>query len=381
MIGGMTAMLSVFIGVNYYIAWRLCQCVKPCFPRINITICSAGVCIVLILVMLSGFLRFLLPISEKVKHALGWLGAYWMGIFIYLFLFFCAVDLLLWLGGLIKVVPVPVPSAFRQAATLTALVFTACIVCYGTYHARQIRHVTYDISFGKDTLAEEMKLVLISDLHLGAVGSEVRLTEIVNEINRLQPDLVCISGDIFDNDYRAIEDPDAAAGLLQGITSKYGVYACLGNHDAGETAGEMEKFLERSQVRALYDESVVIDGRLVVTGRLDPSPIGGFDKRKRRSLEGVMADVDTELPVVVLDHNPAGVDAYAGIADLILCGHTHKGQIFPGSLFTGMLFPVDYGYYRKNSDSPQVIVTSGVGTWGMPMRVGTDSEIVSIRLH
>jgi len=65
----------------------------------------------------------------------------------------------------------------------------------------------------------------------------------------------------------------------------------------------------------------------------------------------------------------------------MLAGHTHRGQIFPGNLITNAVFEVDYGYYQKDADSPNVIVTSGVGTWGMPMRVGSNNEIVSIILH
>jgi methionine-S-sulfoxide reductase len=93
-----------------------------------------------------------------------------------------------------------------------------------------------------------------------------------------------------------------------------------------------------------------------------------------------MDSVPEGLPVIVLDHNPAAVNEYDR-GDLILCGHTHKGQIFPGSLFTRRLFPVDYGYYRRDDSAPHVIVSSGAGTWGMPMRVGTDCEIVLIRLY
>ena len=95
------------------------------------------------------------------------------------------------------------------------------------------------------------------------------------------------------------------------------------------------------------------------------------------NLEGV----DPALPVVVMDHNPAHIGEYGPDVDLILCGHTHKGQILPGSLITSRMYTVDYGYYRAGESSPQVIVSSGVGAWGMPMRVGTDCEIVKITLH
>jgi predicted MPP superfamily phosphohydrolase len=81
-----------------------------------------------------------------------------------------------------------------------------------------------------------------------------------------------------------------------------------------------------------------------------------------------------------MDHNPASIGEYGLGADLILCGHTHKGQLFPASIVTNAMYDVDYGYYRKDAVSPHVIVSSGVGYWGMPMRVGTDCEIVSVKI-
>jgi hypothetical protein len=87
------------------------------------------------------------------------------------------------------------------------------------------------------------------------------------------------------------------------------------------------------------------------------------------------------MPVIVMEHNPAHIGEYGKEVDLILAGHTHKGQAFPGSLVTRAMYTVDYGYYQKDTDSPHVIVTSGAGTWGTPMRVGTNNEIVSIVLR
>jgi predicted MPP superfamily phosphohydrolase len=86
------------------------------------------------------------------------------------------------------------------------------------------------------------------------------------------------------------------------------------------------------------------------------------------------------MPVIVMEHNPARIGEYGGEVDLILAGHSHRGQMFPGSLITRAMFAVDYGHYQKDADSPHVIVTSGVSTWGPPMRVGTNSEIVVITL-
>jgi len=96
---------------------------------------------------------------------------------------------------------------------------------------------------------------------------------------------------------------------------------------------------------------------------------------------GILATRDPNMPLVVIDHTPSNIEQYGSEIDLVLAGHTHRGQIFPFNLMTKAIFTVDYGHYQKDTDSPHFIVTSGVGTWGMPMRVGTNNEIVSILLH
>ena len=143
----------------------------------------------------------------------------------------------------------------------------------------------------------------------------------------------------------------------------------------------MITFLERSNIKLLNDEYEIIDERLVLLGRVDPSPIGGFDELKRKDVTEIIASLDANMPIVVMDHTPSNIEQYGEEVDLVLAGHTHRGQIFPGNLITNAVFEVDYGHYQKDAASPHVIVTSGVGTWGMPMRVGSNNEIVSINLH
>lgn len=260
------------------------------------------------------------------------------------------------------------------------VLLTAGLVSYGMFNANKIKHVSYDIQLKEKRLAADLKIVLISDLHLGAVNSEKRLPDIVHGINSLKPDIVCIAGDIFNNDYKAIHNPYEASNLLKSITAAYGVYASLGNHDGGRTFNEMVRFLEQSNIKLLNDEYVIIDERLILLGRVDQSPIGGFGELKRKDITEILASLDTDMPVVVMDHTPSRIEQYGREIDLVLAGHTHKGQIFPFNLITNAIFTSDYGHYQKDTDSPHVIVTSGAGIWGMPMRVATNSEIVSILL-
>ncbi len=197
----------------------------------------------------------------------------------------------------------------------------------------------------------------------------------------MEPDIVCIAGDIFNGNIYALHNPSGTLDLLKSINAKYGVYACLGNHDGGKTFREITRFLEEGNIKLLNDEHVTIDNRLVLAGRVDSSPIGGFDGLKRKNFADIKTSINTDLPVIVMDHNPLNMGQYGNEIDLILSGHTHRGQIFPANLVTRVMYTIDYGRYQKDEDSPNVIVTSGVGTWGMPMRIGSNNEIVVISLR
>lgn len=371
--------LLVLCGLNYYLARRCFQCVKFLAPNIS-QLLVILIFIVLMLVMILGFIRSLLPIPTIFKNLLAQISAYSMGAFVYLLLFMVLADIVLVICHLLKIFSMTVPVV-RFVSGMAVMVLAVITVVYGTYHARQLKIVTYDVTVENKTLEKDWNIVMISDLHLGAIGSEEYLEKIVNEINNLNPDLVCIAGDFFDSDYNAIQNPKKAMEVLKQLKTKYGIYVCLGNHDAGDTALQMQQFLEQSNIQMLNDTYTIIQDELVLVGRLDSSPIGGYAGMTRKNVSEVLAGIDTNLPIMVMDHNPANIGEYSGEIDLIVSGHTHKGQIFPGNLITDAMYTVDHGYYQANEDRPQVIVTSGVGTWGMPIRVGTDSEIVQIMLH
>lgn len=372
----MICILSFYIILNLYIGRKIFQWIRLFFPYIN----KAVYTVVHGFFALSLVIVFL-PLPTIIKGTMSWISSYWMGIFIYLLIFFLIADLIILLGRMTKIIPTPISQSIHFYTGLSVILLTAGVVSYGIYHANQIKYVSYDIHTKATALSTRMKIVLISDLHLGAVNSEKRLENIVKNINNLEPDIVCIAGDIFNDDYYALQNPEKAIGLLKSITATYGVYGSLGNHDSGKTFDEMINFLKQSHIKLLNDTYVIIDGRLALFGRVDPSPIGGFGELKRKEITESIASLDPKLPVVVMDHTPSNIEQYGENVDLVLAGHTHKGQIFPGSLITNAVFVVDYGHYQKDTVSPHVIVTSGVGTWGMPMRVGSNNEIVSINLR
>lgn len=339
---------------------------------------------------------FLLP-KGKLKFWMSQLGNYWLGTFLYILLTVIIVDLI---RLILKRIP-RVDQKKLASRRLFVLNGTVCIViitsltAYGILNAHNIRTTSYDVSVSKkcDSLSS-LNVVLVADLHLGYNIGEWHMKKMVEKINRLKPDLVCIAGDIFDNEYEAIQYPEETADALAEIKSRYGVYACYGNHDIEEKilAGftfhkkghkmsdpRMDEFLENAGITLLQDETVLIDNKFYLAGRADyERPGRGITTRQ--TPKELTADLDLTKPVIVIDHEPREMDelAAAGV-DLDLCGHTHDGQMFPGNLTIKLLWDNPYGY--KTYGNMHQIVTSGVGVFGPYMRVGTKSEIVQIQVN
>lgn len=366
--------LLTFIGTSYYIALRVFQ-IAGAYLRTEFVYGIVAIIVVASIVLL---LRFIIPLrsgGKTLKHLINWLSSYWMGIYIYLLIFFGLADLLVLVGKITGVLSEVLTESIHLHLNLAAVCITAILAVYGIYHAGKIDKVSYEVQISEDTNEEIFRIALISDLHLGALTSEEKLPIIIDEIKKMNPDIVCIAGDIFDTDYETIQNPGKAAAELGRLTDEYRVYACLGNHDAGVTFEQMEAFLKKCHIRCLNEEYVTVDNRINLLGRVDAFPIGAQGNYIRTDTKKLLDTVDNPLPVVVLEHNPSNLPQYNEKADLVLCGHTHHGQVWPVNWIT------KYGYYPKKGEIPQAIVTSGVGVWGLPMRIRSSCEIADIRLR
>ena len=369
--------LLLFFGLygflNYFTAKRIFNLLIIPLKKINVRIFIAVYSLIAIFPLVT-----FIPLGGTMSKVINWIGFHWFGLFIYLLMYFLLSESTIFIIHFF--IKDEKFNRIKVIAGITAVSLALLTAGYGLYNARNIKTVTYSVNTDSG-LKEELNLVLLTDIHLGAVGAEDRIEETVQNINKLNPDIVCISGDIFDGDISKLSEPDKTSELFKSIRSKYGVYACLGNHDAGNSIDKMLNFLEKSNIKLLKETHEVIDNKFVIVGRLDRSPIGNSGTLKRCETTDILNTVDDyNLPVIVLDHNPANIDQYDNRADLILSGHTHKGQMFPAGIVTHLMYDVDYGYYRKDANSPQVIVSSGLGTWGMPMKVGTNSEIVNVKI-
>ncbi|OAB37554.1 serine/threonine protein phosphatase [Paenibacillus macquariensis subsp. macquariensis] len=374
-------LIFAFYGAtNYYICNKIFKWLQHLFPNINRIVFG----IIYSLFALTTILNFLLPsstiiLNSNIVNVIGQIGEYWMGVYFYMLLLLIITNIILFIGRRIHLLPAPVPHSIVFHTRSLVIITVIGLVLYGTYNANQIKDVSYQVQIDKDNSLDNLNVVLISDLHLGYINDVTFIAEIVDRINALQPDVVLMSGDIFNGNYYALSDPSKAIEELNSIKSTYGVYASLGNHDAGRSYDKIVNFIEKSNIHLLNDEHIIIDNKFVLIGRKDSSPIGE-QGTSRGDISEIFKKIDKKLPVIVMDHQPANMIEYGNEVDLIVSGHTHQGQIFPANLITNAMFTVDYGYYQQDKDSPQVIVTSGVGTWGPPLRIGTHSEIVQITI-
>lgn len=389
-----------YLAVCAYILFRTIHWIQVLHSIFqNVWVCR-GIGLIYFFVVFSILIAFMAPASGF-RRFMKLLSNYWLGVLVYTIMTVGIAD------GLRLLIKYPLKNvAFPGRELLfsnvgTAVVGAVCAVIittvsiYGMINAGNIQTTKYDISIDKKAgKLDSLNVVLIADLHLGYNIGCRHMEKMVEKINAQNPDLVVVAGDIFDNEYEALENPDRLAAILRGIQSKYGVYACYGNHDiqekilAGFTFGgkekkessvKMDEFLEKSGITLLRDEYVLIDDSFYLYGRPDyERPGRGIDERK--SPQEITEDLDLSLPVLVIDHEPRELQelADAGV-DADLCGHTHDGQLFPGNLTIKVMWENACGYLKKGN--MHSIVTSGVGLFGPNMRVGTKSEICDIMMH
>lgn len=263
----------------------------------------------------------------------------------------------------------------RAWLVAVAALLSMLLLLYGSIHARNLRTVSYSVKL--DEQDKKAKVVLLSDLHIGIFIGTSYLKKVVECVNRMKPDLIVISGDILDGYLPSDQELQGIADVLRQLRSKFGVYAVSGNHDPAGTEPKFCRFLKKSGIHFLYNDSVTLDEWNIVgrTGIVDMK--GG-----RIPLAHILQYTDPRKPTIVLDHDPQGIrEAVDCGVDLILCGHTHKGQFFPMNIFTKLANGSQYFYGYAVNENTQSIISAGTGFFDMPIRIGTDSEIVEIHVE
>lgn len=387
----------IYIIINFYIARWLLSWMQACSKHFNKRRIRVLVITIYTFFASALVIGFLLPPSP-LERIMKLIGNYWLGVLLYVVLTVIIAD------GIRLVVKKSkkLPAAYVRSKRVFVIAGTACILTiatvsiYGAINARIIHTTRYEVTIEKDVeKLNNLKIALVADLHMGYNIGTPHIEKMVEKINKENPDLVVIAGDIFDNEYEALDNPKTITNTLKKLKSKYGVYAVYGNHDIKEKIlagftfskkGEkkesdirMDQLLEDANITLLRDDGVLIDDSFYLYGRPDyRRPGRGITVRK--TPEEITENMDKTKPIIVLDHEPSELQelADAGV-DLDLSGHTHDGQLFPANITTALMWENSYGYLKKGN--MHNIVTSGVGLFGPNMRVGTIAEVVIVDIN
>ncbi|MDO4997580.1 MAG: metallophosphoesterase [Neisseria sp.] len=262
------------------------------------------------------------------------------------------------------------PSALlSRLLRVFAPVFVAILFVFSWYNAYTpvIKH--YQITLNKP-LAKPLRIGMVADLHLGSLVGKRQLDKLADIMNAQKVDIILMPGDIMDDDTQAYE-AEKMQPHLQKLRAPLGVYATLGNHDLFGAEQAIVAALQDAGIRVLYDEAASINGQFSIIGRPDD-----LDKNRLPSAE-LLHQVDTQKPVILLDHRPTEITQHADLPiDIQLSGHVHNGQVFPANLLVRFLNRVHYGYEQINQT--HFFVTSGYGFWGVPFRLGSQAEVMII---
>lgn len=262
------------------------------------------------------------------------------------------------------------------------VILTIIILVYGYWNINNIVQKDYTVYTNKAIRAEGYRIAMISDLHYGNVMNKNKLEKACSEIDKVEPDIVVLCGDIVD-EKTGLEQMQEAVEILGNIKSKLGIFFVYGNHDDARyskipsyTKEKLKDELISNNIKVLVDQNYNINDDFVIIGRDDE----GFSKEEgRKSSEELISDVNKNKFILLLDHQPSEINKNSLLGyDLQLAGHTHKGQIWPIGLISDVFNfnELEYGYKRIGNYG--VIVSSGISGWNYPVRTGSKSEYLVI---
>jgi predicted MPP superfamily phosphohydrolase len=308
--------------------------------------------------------------SPTIGKVVTFIGFTYFLFVIYLLLSFLLVDIVRLINYFVHFAPAGM-VLFRQWALVCSLIVILLVMIWGNYNFNHPKIVKLQMESNKPKQNKQLKIVMVSDLHLGVSIDKQRLKGFVKLINSQNPDVVLMAGDVSDRLMEPVIRQNMAEELRL-IKTKLGVFAINGNHEHyAEKPNATAEYLESAGVKVLRDEAVLVDNSFYLVGR-DELPL-----TNRKDLSGIIAGIDKNLPYILMDHQPFHLEQAQNLGfDLQVSGHTHNGQFFPGNLIVKSIYELPHGYMKKGDT--HYYVSSGLGIWGPQYRIGTQSEVVVI---
>jgi len=367
-IGFIIVALLIFFSINTYVVVRGWHSLPPASVLRPLFLVS----MIAMFAALLGSMIFGNAMPLSLAKVVSFIGFSYMIIFVYMFVAFLVVDVVRVANYFIHFAPQGM-AAFRlwSMAITVAVIIIAMVI--GNYKFNHPSVVTLNISADKPRQNKELTIVAASDIHLGISIDKKRLQSYVKLINDQHPDIVLLAGDVSDRSMIPVMKQHMDEEF-RAIKAPMGIYAINGNHEHyAETPTATADYLKEAGVVVLRDSVCLIDNSFYVVGRDDRS------NDRRKSLKELVAGLDNTKPRILLDHQPYHLEeAEQNAIDLQISGHTHNGQFFPGNIIVKNMYELGYGYLKKGKT--HYYISSGLGLWGPQYRIGTQSELVVIKL-
>ncbi len=358
---GFFLMLLLPLGGIAYVGWHVWRILPWACGWKILVVTLMALCFSLLFVNFSaGLDRLPLPLARAVYAV----GTSSLIILIYLVMLFLVLDIAQWLHLL--------PSSFLRGSGVGSAVvfgFMVLLFLYGNIHYHHKVRQPLTLTTSKP-LSRPVKMVLLSDLHLGYHNGRSDLEKWVRLINAEEPDYVLIAGDLVDISHRPLTE-ERMAEVFRRI--KAPVYAALGNHDYYAGEPRSEQFFRESGITLLKDSCVALPCGVTLIGRDDRT------NDRRQPLEALVRKADPANFTILLDHQPYRLEeAQKQNIDFQFSGHTHYGQVWPVSWIERLMYEDAFGPLQKGNT--HYYVTSGMGIWGGKFRIGTRSEYVVLTI-
>jgi predicted MPP superfamily phosphohydrolase len=302
-------------------------------------------------------------------------GYSWMGL---LFLFFCLsvlADILRFAASVLaRLLRVKAAPLRVRSSVLLCLILATALFAWGYASALDIG--PRRIVLASPKVPQELgriRIVQVSDVHVGLMVRSGRLRRIARVIREANPDLLVSTGDLVDGQLDRIS---GLADILRESSPRYGKFAVTGNHEFYAGLSPALDFTSRCGFTVLRGESVTVEGVITIAGFDDPAGFrhGGLPGPAEKEL---LRALPRDTFTLVLKHQPLVPPDCPGLFDLQLSGHTHGGQIFPFGLLVSLFFPHTSGMHDLGNGS-SLYVSRGTGTWGPPARLFAPPEVTVI---
>ncbi|WP_028550377.1 metallophosphoesterase [Paenibacillus sp. UNC451MF] len=366
--------LLVFFSLNYYIGWNGAVFFAALFNHPANALYWSIFLLFTLSFIISRFGSRFMP--KWLTTPLKIIGSYWLAVILYGIILLPFADLAAWL---LRLVSVPEEDSVLVTG-MVVIIILLTLLLRGRWNATSPIVRKYEVSIAKSAGdIKQLRIAAASDLHLGTLVGKKHLQQLVDQLEMMKPDLILLPGDIIDDEIEPFIRLRMGE-IMKQLHAPYGVFAVLGNHEY--IGGDIEEFVKEMKacgIEVLMDSAVKVRDSFYVIGRKDKA-VERFGNGSRMDLDTLLMDVDKSLPLLLMDHQPyyLGKAAEAGI-DVMLSGHTHRGQMAPSHWITRKLFELDWGYLQK--DSMHAIVSSGYGSWGPPIRIGSRAEIIELTIH